>query len=366
MEKNIIFKAVEEFLSKYNGEKIIIYGGGRCGELLCYVLEAYGLDVAYFVDGNTKKQGSYINKVEIRSPYDILYEDCDNIIVLIGLNDSEQPKKFLEENGIRYCQLYTAHTNRKADLLDPFLGYTRIDDIEGFKILGEENPEISIVTLGGSTTDWSYGKFNSWPFYLYQNYVKSGIRCKIYNGGIIGYYSGQELLKLLRDGLGLSPDIVICYSGMNDAININRAKDYSLISSYLKNAMDSLSVSRETRFGLQQEISDADNWIKNMRLMNAMCKEFEISFYSFLQPNAYIGNYIMTDREKIVFEKFNRNSEMQSSFYNYLIDKIKDYSYIYDFTDIFSNQSGIYYDSCHVSEEGNQIIANRIYECINY
>ena len=36
----------------------------------------------------------------------------------------------------------------------------------------------------------------------------------LWNGGISGYTSTQELIKLLRDVLGLNPDMIIVYDGV--------------------------------------------------------------------------------------------------------------------------------------------------------
>ena len=44
--------------------------------------------------------------------------------------------------------------------------------------------------------------------------------------------------------------------------------------------------------------------------------------------------------------------------------QLRQYSYITDLSELFSEESDIYYDSVHVYEKGNQLIAHRICDVI--
>ena len=41
-------------------------------------------------------------------------------------------------------------------------------------------------------------------------------------------------------------------------------------------------------------------------------------------------------------------------------------NYIYDISDLFDKNESVYIDGCHVTEEGNRMIADRIFEAIDF
>lgn len=366
--KNMLFQEVEKFERLYGKKKIILYGAGSAGRFICAALKVYGFDILYFVDSDIKKQGCKYMGLEVKSPYDLMNENLEKKMVVLALSASDEAKKELQGMGfsekVHYCSIGDIECQNKADIFDPFLGYSRMDDLEGFKEFGSAGADIKIITLGGSTTDFSMSKINSWPFYLQKKCW--GKKCQVINGGIGGYYSGQELLKLLRDGILLKPDIVISYSGINDALSLGHVSGHPLVSMYLKNTLEKLPV-KNIGYGCKNSLSSSDIWLMNMRMMYALCREFGIKFYSFLQPAAYIGNYNFTEKEKEVIDYIYGcdYSERVNQFYNKTKEIIKEYSYIYDMTSVFSGMSGIYYDSCHCNEEGNMMIADYIFKIVS-
>ena len=91
-------------------------------------------------------------------------------------------------------------------------------------------------------------------------------------------------------------------------------------------------------------------------------------FLSFLQSFLCIGGYKLTDSKKIILNRYwstltrpdckndfmiNRAQEM--------INAIKGIDYIIDLTYLFYRYTNIYIDKVHVTEQGNEIIANHIY-----
>lgn len=377
MKKNILFREVEKFKSFYGERKVILFGAGSVGKFIFAALKGYGVDVLYFIDSDESKQrGTYMD-LEVRSPFDLMKENPDEIVIVLTLSASDAAENVLQGmgflEGINYYTMGRIEQQKEFDIFDPFLGHSRMDDLEGFKKFGNDGADKKVLTLGGSTTDYSLSDIHSWPFFLQQECVIGGgyNGVEVINGGMGGYYSGQELLKLLRDGIPLNPDIVVSYSGINDAVGIALAEGHPLINKYLKNTLDNLPIkNKKIGYGYEKKNRESriDNWISNMRMMHAICEEFGIKFYSFLQPFVWIGDYHMTEKEKEVFEYVNIYAgevEKAMQFYSVIRDRIKDYPYIYDFTDIFSGMSGIYYDMCHCNEEGNRIIANKIYAIIN-
>lgn len=81
---------------------------------------------------------------------------------------------------------------------------------------GVSGDALKIVVLGGSTSDPALGY--SWPELLAGVLKERGAKATVLNGGVAGYSSNQELIKLTRDVLPLGPDIVISMSGVNDLV----------------------------------------------------------------------------------------------------------------------------------------------------
>ncbi len=122
-----------------------------------------------------------------------------------------------------YTYPFLVCQNRPRDLraasggyrhLDPQLGYAAAEPFETFGDPSDPRA-YRILTLGGSTADTRYDA-NNWPGQLYDRLRASGQPVVLFNGGIVGYTTSQELFKLLRDGLLLQPDLVISVNGIND------------------------------------------------------------------------------------------------------------------------------------------------------
>ena len=85
-----------------------------------------------------------------------------------------------------------------------------------------------VVALGGSTTDGylQYADGFSWPYWL------SSLceRCEVINGGVAGFSSSRELLKMVRDVTLLtpSPALVISLNGINDIYNYDGALELQM------------------------------------------------------------------------------------------------------------------------------------------
>lgn len=69
--------------------------------------------------------------------------------------------------------------------------------------------------MGGSTTDSTVSRIQSWPQIL-QKIQRHGFEVVIFNGGIISYGVAQEFLKLSRDVLALNQILFCLLSGVND------------------------------------------------------------------------------------------------------------------------------------------------------
>lgn len=96
-------------------------------------------------------------------------------------------------------------------------GYDRFTTSSG-DLHGEKaEPPLRLLSLGGSTTSWRYREGSLWARDL-ANLVseRTGRQVQLFNGGVRGYSSSQELIKLVRDAHSIAPDLVVSLSGIND------------------------------------------------------------------------------------------------------------------------------------------------------
>lgn len=367
-------------LSKSIGKKrIVIYGAGFTGILMLNAIEALGNEMLYFLDQDLKKQKDGFCGYEVKAPEDILYEDMSKTMVVIS---AVRKKEELEEvlvglglrKGVEFIQggilFYTP-----CNTIDPFLGYGRSADVNGFKIMGNyDKKSRSILCLGGSTTDYSFLGIKSWPQCLYEVLKKDDVKLNVLNGGIVGYNSSQELLKLIRDGLELDPSLVISFSGFNDFQEHTPAMGSKYLydvwgqlesaaienHSQVPNLADSLSLS----YGAKTRLSAAEYWYRNELMMCNICRGFDIPFLGILQPTIYTKDTnIRSSYEERMFQALENAAYIKNQF-----DKAKQLvdegieGNIADFTALFNPDGNIYVDVCHVYEHGNMIIAEAIYK----
>lgn len=247
------------------------------------------------------------------------------------------------------------------DIFNPLLGYSWQGDIEGFMKFGSSKGNgIRIVTLGGSATDATLYNIKSYSEWLHEMLAAMGTEAEIFCGGVAGYVVSQELQKLCCDVIGLKPDIVISYSGINDAADFYTTGEHPFIRNYqtdnavqmihsgkLKNTLFGNAKIQAVGLGLNYKGTKAKFWIDCERMMHAVCNEFGISFFAILQP-------------------WNQNStdyyESCHSFYNEARADVKDnrYDWMHDFSRLFDKDPDVFIDCCHVYERGNKKVARQI------
>ena len=166
--------------------------------------------------------------------YELSYQDTERLIVAIAVADMEEEVaeslKLLgleETKNILYIHnSFSGNFTSEYKGFDWMLGntYAPESSLPGFceyrSFDGESADEVlRIVVLGNSAADPFFYRQTSWPEYLSQIYREKGKKCIIWNGAITDYNSGNELTKLIRDAIHLSPDIIISYSGVIDFRN---------------------------------------------------------------------------------------------------------------------------------------------------
>lgn len=314
--------------------------------------------------------------------YELVYEEIDNVKVYVfELEKVTQYSDLLLQMGV--CNTWFLDGKRWAgikelNVYDIQLGYTwMINGTPGFVRFADGNNEkaFRIVALGGSATDPTMSNIRSWPELLYKKFVGMGVEIEIIAGGIAAYTGVQELVKLLRDVIPMKPDLVISYSGFNDAYSLYHKEQHPFTMWYqsedfekmfrsnnCKNMLMNQMPMREVTYGLPNKKSFDERWLDCERMMKAVCREYDIDFYCFLQPynkeehetflSEYVGSQIQKFYESVLKNELFRNQS----------------DWLIDFTDIFERDRDIFFDSCHVYEKGNRIISEKmmpyILECM--
>lgn len=385
-------KSLEKILERAYGRKIIIYGTDKLSETIYYNLVNMKVEVEYFVS-DFLEEGVFCGK-EVRSTYDLLYENKEDIYVIIFvLKDHKDYYQTLIDMQFVYehdfCVYGMSGWCLEYDAIDSLIGYTRrYDGIPGFKILGNQDNKdaLKILTLGGSTSDIGVGNFISWPEFLYER-ISQDRDVILYSGGVGGYGIHQEFLKLVRDGLFFTPDILISFDGFNDVAFTVSCDDYPLLHKYKKRFYDFIGQRRpmapdtldmrnvqEIIHGIprgRDKYSDVQSYIDGIRMLHAIANEFGIKHFAFFQPMFFTGKAIIDENVMKLVEEYlgdpervNEYTSQMSNFVSGVTQQMDNLPYITDLSDIFDYQEDIFYDTCHVTDKGNRIIMENIYQHI--
>lgn len=291
--------------------------------------------------------------------------------------------------------------------LDPLLGFAHnpdkhpvLQEIPGFVEYrtSSTEEEITVVALGGSTTDALTGLYLNQPEVDTENpdnWVKSladlmgssGINGRVLNGGVAGYSSNQELIKMIRDVLPKRPDVVICLEGVNDAGFFHSCREHPMVHHYQKKVFDKISEGpsyfllpntlsmlnrglqgkRRTiegvHYGAKVEMRPALQWERNIRLMHACAEEYGVAYLVFLQPLLGYGTYDMNDQERQWLEKKGEGYlEKIQSFYQEASRISRKYPYCIDLTDAFANSREVYLDARHQNAHGIDVLAGAVFD----
>jgi hypothetical protein len=368
-------------------KKIIIYGNNELVEEFQF---QWNITATYYVDNIS---GGICCGESVRNVYELAYEEPQSFFVVVIAPDYGFSKifKVLTAIGLIYGQDYTPAVYRFSygidSFRDPHLAFSRVyneygNRFPGFKIYGSINgASLSIVTLGGSTTDPIREGYASWPECLYYILKKEGINAVVFNGGFAGYTSSLELVKLIRDVIPLSPAVIVSYSGLNDfqfSVQENSSNRYKrpFVSTEQDKLFSWLSNQNQgdVLYGIQTDKSVAKFWKDNQRIMHSISDEFNIKYIGILQPNAFTEGipsdminkyikYVHPSSDEFWKEVGDRIYQMKQTYdeAEYEIDRIP---YILNFRHIFYglNDYDIYLDNAHVYERGNQIIAANVFE----
>jgi hypothetical protein len=280
----------------------------------------------------------------------------------------------------------------------PYKGKTLTINHEGERthVSGSEMKKEKVVHFFGGSTMWGEGSDDQHTIPALFN--KGNEQYKVHNHGQLAYNSRQELDALISMyAKGAKADIVIFYDGVNDAaflcpsdikqlpahrlVPMYREKLYAGKSQVVKELVGKLfyeNILRAThkltykptpenspydclsKPGKAEEI--AEMLLKNWEMAHEIVTNRNGKFIAVLQPAAFIGNPKT--------EHLTLDAELGKNFdeiYKRIQQKIRErnHDWIVDLSDSFDGNEYIYIDFCHVSPNGNEIIARRISAIVN-
>lgn len=369
-------KALSRQLRKSNGRKIVLISEGVLGAFLMQNFEKLHVSVERYIDFRNWERESFC------LPEELAHREKECFVIVVIYSGHKRVAEELVRGGYRYnidCVITSTSVYvDEIDRIDPLLGYTREGVITYGKSCGKD--DLAVLVLGNSTSDHSVGNLNSWPYCLYQELAENlKQNVIVYNGGVAGYHSGQELLKLCRDGLDLKPNIVISFSGVTEVEGGVTVKGKKLVHKYQwrmwQNILtydgaipDSLHMRnlKKISAGMEEQLTNADIWIQNERKMYALCKEFDVKFFGCLQPMISEGCVWDAEIEALLNDmRVDKQFYItQRAFIKNIQKKMRPYCYMKDLTEVFAGKSGMYFDTMHYTEKGNRIIAKSVADMI--
>ncbi len=261
---------------------------------------------------------------------------------------------------------------------------------EGFR--GNElqlNPDYRIFVIGGSTTFGvgSTSDSTSIPAFLQQK-ISSNFQeydIEVINAGIPKAYSFTETNMIKEKLLNFNPDLLIVYDGWNDLeieyenyeksvdTNLNdqiireiKRLDFAtpnvLIKWYFNYKHDVNNVIPFDSSKINEKVS---LWKNSWEEICTLEEKYDFQTAIILQPLLGTGNKLLTLEEQKL--QFHYNSEERNRYYDLYANMLSDLestcSLTLDLRDTFDdNSESIYFDSGHVGDNGNKIIAERIYK----
>lgn len=375
-------------------KNIIIYGYNKLGLELKRILFLMDKQVNYFIEDEPVENA----RDHVKNKFDILYENInENIILISKFNENATSELVcealsqLEDMGLNYngdfkeIKNMADHAIRDMRIsnygckLDPLLGYTlnypeTSKTYYQYVVLGnEKDVSLKIMILGGSTSDiGQYKPEKSWPEFLWD---KLNQRAVIWGGAIGGYNSRQECLKLLRDIGTIKPNIVISYSGINDAYPMS-VKGHPFIHTYQLAAMKNAGGSFQLDEGFESKEDLASLWLRMELSMCAIAQAYGCKFYGILQP-AFYNKKVLVKREKLIsaygnnFFSDNFSDKKREERYNKILtlfmksDTVQKNKFLYNLSDLFQdNKDEIFKDCVHLFEKGNELVAKAVLKII--
>jgi len=301
---------------------------------------------------------------------------------------------------------------------EPFLGWDRrffkskYVNIDAAGVRKTWNPEFSeenpkeIYMFGGSTM-WGAGARDEFtiPSWVSKKLNAAGLNGRVHNYGERGYVFLQEivqLLLLLREGQ--RPDLVVFYDGVNDVYAAYQAGHAGAVqntalmraklstpqpftwasfhtgverlikkNSVIYKAIDRIAAASQGR-GTGREVAalyDEDElarlaedivreYGKSLLLLKDLSRIYGFEYICFWQPVSFLEN-TLTEEESGSDPRIHDECLARLFKKVHVLLQQKPLDNCIDLVDALANRThSVYFDFCHVTEEGNEIVSQRI------
>ncbi len=307
-----------------------------------------------------------------------------------GLTNSDIFKEF-EINVKKLCNDYKStidyHNPARYNLPNQYSNTVNInsDGFRGNEIINDS--QYRIFFLGGSTAYGLYSTSDQTTIsgFLQEKFENENI--EIINAGINGADSFDETYAIKQKLLSMSPNMFLIYDGWNDLANPIKIEykekefqdEINLIVLHLKKYYKTIEFL--DRVITKQIYGDKgkpeETYSNNLTLekitlwknrWNEICEignENKIKTVIMIQPLLGAGNKELHDWEKNMSQKYEHQSIVSNyeQLRNASLELNKHCSLVIDLVHVFDNRSElIYYDLGHMTDHGNEIIAEKIYE----
>ncbi len=313
-----------------------------------------------------------------------------------------------------YARLIFEEYNATTTTYQPFVGWrrgpfqgvtTHVDSL-GCRLTPDpapDQPKTHAVYFFGGSTMWGTGADDAHT--IPACFARQAPWCRVVNQGEKAWNSRQELDQLITlYARGQRPDVVVFYDGVNDVYHqCTRLTDvvpgHARVE-YLRQATkmgSRMGVMRtfkalflENLMALAAEIRKlevfrkaagpcstficpcdrgraeaiADNLIANWAIAKTLVEAHGGTFLPVLQPVIFEGN----PHTSHLGDNLDRPYGIASTYklmYALIKEKLREHPIgvdVLDLTDAFDSEKLLYIDFCHVSKEGNAIVADRIFQ----
>lgn len=355
------------FAVKNNWQIYLYSKKNPVAELLEAALRIYSVEISGYIYDTENKEKN------IRSLYDLAFEGIEDKLVIIcegipeklvrALENIEFAGFSLEQKG--YTGLLQASTYANEIILskeqichDPLIGYSisYLHGKPGWKLYGKEDGKrIRILVLGGSTSSEEMHPEN-WISKLYYKLKKQNIETVIYNGAHTCNDIVDEVLRLIRDGNILKPQIVISMSGVNN-LNYKESSNQFNPSAFISWIRD-MAPEENYCSGVYSDESLYDFWNRNQKLLKVISEFYGAVFLGFLQPmNITMKQMDLWEKSTYELEKHMIGAR------DFMCLANTNDNYI-NLMSLFEHRDEMYFDMCHYTDKAQEIIAEKVSEVI--
>lgn len=328
------------------------------------------------------RQDRYNVGLPIRGKQALATDVPTKVLLLRGCPTPEECFRGNELPNADYSYFETPNATLlgRCSRLDPSLGYVMLTDRTndlGLQILKSSGtaPPIKLAILGDSTAQVGDMSAPAFPEMLVGIARSERRALEILSAANDGHIVSQSLIRLVRDLIPLRPDVVATYNLPNNERVFTAAKSQFLHKLqeefYSRPAVNN---ERPVYYGTTPRDDHAlmAHWLDTQRMMCAICHEFGIRFYAFIQADRR-GTMTQGDQEWWMHGRGAVWGDKQfptlpsppdKTFIAPLIEASRHCEWLIDASDWLVGVPDAYVDGIHTTERGSRIVAEHIYDTI--